>query len=65
MLGSKRLTEIDPELTILGIVKDSELKMAGPHGPILQYKMLLKGFVGFWDRVFRIMVNGFTVFQEQ
>ena len=67
MLGSKRLTEIDPEPNILGIVKDSELKMAGPQGPIIQYKMLLKGHysVGFWDRVFRIMVNGFTVFLEQ
>ena len=67
MLESNLLTEIDPELNILGIVNDSELKMAGPQGPMIQYKMLLKGhyFVGFWDRVFRIMVNGFTDFLEQ
>ena len=43
MLESNLLTEIDPELNILGIEKDSELKMAGPQGPIIQYKMLLKG----------------------
>ena len=64
MLGSKLLTEIDPELDILGIVKYSQLKMEGPKYTV---QNAFKGpyFVGFWDYVFRIMVNGFTVFLEQ